>query len=102
MKYIKGSDISKYIGDERYAIYDLRSKDDYIKGHICTSKNVSIPEEIITDKNEKIKIIYCEHGGNSYKTAQIIKKETGKDVIVLYGGIASFNGRLCKGEGRKY
>ena len=81
-------DIERLQLEKRAVVVDIRTKNEYRKGHWKGA--VNYPEEEITDytnvlgKNRMI-FLYCEHGGSSMQLARILGKK-GYQVGTVVGG----------------
>ena len=74
-------------------IIDIRSRNDYDKGHIYNSINIEMNELLLNhekylNKNETY-FIYCSFGSKSKKTCELLDT-FGYDVINVLGGYDSF------------
>lgn len=77
-------------------VVDVRSKDEYDKGHI--EQSVSLPVESMADNLKKLNkhrgkplIIICKNGARASKAASILKKNEFSDLYVLDGGVTSWS-----------
>ena len=94
---IRTKDILKYIQRPNTIIIDLRSTQNYNKGHIPSA--VNIPYEYLHENyhiicNYEVIIFYCERGNISLLAARDVGKQGFQQVKSLYGGINSYTGRL--------
>lgn len=85
----------------RIIIVDVRSPEEFRKGHIPGALNIPIetPQlitDMISDKTEII-FVYCLSGGRSQKACEIFA-EMGYGNITDIGGILFWPGSLEKGE----
>lgn len=79
-------------------LVDVRSRDNFAKGHIPMAINV--PLELIQEghyslQRGKVLIVYCENGGSSTRAARILS-EKGFKVINTIGGLHEYKGAITK------
>ena len=83
------------IQDSDYILVDVRTVEEYESGHIQDAVNFdfyseSFQNDILTlDKSSSI-ILYCRTQNRSTKTANYLKENGYKEIIVLAGGITSW------------
>ena len=83
------------IQDSDYTLIDVRTQDEFDLGHIHNAINLdfyseTFQKEILSlPKNEKI-ILYCRTNNRSTKTANILKENGYRDIIVIRGGITEW------------
>ena len=83
------------IQDSDYILVDVRTIEEYESGHIQDAVNSdfyseSFDNDILTlDKSSSI-ILYCRTQNRSTKTANYLKENGYKEIIVLAGGITSW------------
>ena len=92
---IKARDVINYIGRPNVLIIDLRSHEDYMKGHIPSA--INIPYENLENERHKIKrnallILYCDRGHISLMAARDLMKY-GYQIKNMHGGFQAFYGR---------
>ena len=81
--------------DSDYTLIDVRTQDEFDLGHIDSAINLdfysdSFQNKILSlPKNEKI-ILYCRTNNRSTKTANILKENGYRDIIVIRGGITEW------------
>lgn len=95
---IPAKNMNSYIGKDNIIIIDLRSKNEYINGHIPTAINVPYEEFLqrkIDLKTNNVIILYCERGNLSLLASRQLSNQ-GYRVISIYGGIHAYRGELCK------
>lgn len=85
-------EIGNFVNRMGYLIIDLRSQRDYKEFHIETA--VNIPYESIANgevelPNNKILVLYCQHGGVSIVAAKRLMKK-GYRVINTIGGMSAY------------
>ena len=85
MDSINIEDLKKYTN---YKLIDIRSKGDYMKGHLPGALNIEF-EDILAFPNKYLSknltyVIYCDEGKSSLRLVQVLKKNY--DVISLNGG----------------
>mgnify|MGYP003881578823 CR=1 FL=1 len=96
---IRANDVINYIGHPDVLIIDLRNKEDYLKGHIPSAVNIpyeNLKDEIISLKQKRLLILYCDRGNISLMAARDLAKY-GCRVKSMYGGIRAYYGRLETG-----
>ena len=99
-KTISPEQVGKYAEWNVVVIVDLRTNEEYQKGHI--PKAVNIPYEWISEDRlclckNKVYLFYCERGNLSLQTARHLS-EQGYQVINIYGGIKNYKGELSIDE----
>jgi len=78
-----------------YILVDLRTAELYVSGHIQDAVNFDFYSEsfqndiLILEKSSSI-ILYCRTQNRSTKTANYLKENGYKEIIVLAGGITSW------------
>ena len=83
------------IQDTDFILVDVRTTEEYESGHIQDAINFdfyseSFQNDILTlDKSSSI-ILYCRTQNRSTKTANYLKENGYKEIIVLAGGITSW------------
>ena len=83
------------IQDTDFILVDVRTTEEYESGHIQDAVNFdfyseSFQNDILTlDKSSSI-ILYCRTQNRSTKTANYLKENGYKEIIVLAGGITSW------------
>ena len=83
------------IQDTNYILVDVRTAEEFESGHIQDAVNFdfyseSFQNDILTlDKSSSI-ILYCRTQNRSTKTANYLKENGYKEIIVLAGGITSW------------
>ena len=105
--FISGKDLFMYMGEKRTLILDIRNNELYQEGHICGAVNCyyndnydefcQLVEEYINSGKYDNIIIYCEHGGTSYSVADFFSEHENIRILLLYGGIKAYRGKLCRG-----
>lgn len=91
MDSINIEDLKKYTN---YKLIDIRTKEDYMKGHLPGALNIEL-EDILAFPNKYLSknltyVIYCDEGKSSLRLVQVLKKNY--DVISLNGGYLNFMG----------
>ena len=79
---------------ENIQLIDVRTPDEFRKGHIKNAKNVPLNEigQFSPIKDEKIYII-CQSGARSKLAAKKLKKR-GFDVVNVQGGMHAWRGKI--------
>ena len=93
MDSIDIDDLKKYTN---YKLIDIRSKEDYMNGHIPGSINIEL-NDILAFPNKYLSknityIIYCDEGKSSMRLVQVLEKNY--DVISLNGGYDLYERRI--------
>ena len=104
---ISGKDLFMYMNSEDNMIIDIREKRKYIEGHIMGAINLFYDDNddtyiyrvrlLIEKKKINNIVMYCEHGGTSYKVADLLEDVDGVRLLLLYGGIDAYKGDLERG-----
>ena len=83
------------IQDSDYTLIDVRTQDEFDLGHIDSAINLDFYSETFQNdilslpKNETI-VLYCRTNNRSSKTANILKENGFKEILVLEGGITEW------------
>ncbi len=91
---ISESDFNE-LQDSDYTLIDVRTQDEFDLGHIDNAINLDFYSEtfqkeiLYLPKNEKI-VLYCRTNNRSTKTANILKENGYRDIIVIRGGITEW------------
>src|SRR5574344_1907164 len=99
---VKPKELKELIEDENIEIVDVRTKEEYSKGHLPKAISIPIEElennvEEITNKlsHEKLHIVYCYcQFCNFARTAAIILAHHNYKVAVLKGGYKGWHKKL--------
>ena len=81
--------------DSDYTLIDVRTQDEFDLGHIDSAINLDFYLETFQNdilslpKNETI-VLYCRTNNRSSKTANILKENGFKEILVLEGGITEW------------
>jgi rhodanese-related sulfurtransferase len=77
-------------------VVDVRSKDEFEKGHI--EQSISLPADSLQDNLKKLNkyrgkplIIICQNGARANKAIGILKKNEFADLYLLDGGVTAWN-----------
>lgn len=86
-----------YVGRSDALIIDLRSREDFRRGHVKGAVNIPYIEveeqrNPVDFSREKILILYCSRGGASMKLAKQLAKRGYKTRSVI-GGFNAYRGR---------
>jgi thiosulfate sulfurtransferase len=85
--------LDQYYKNPNYVIIDLRSPEEYAKGHLKGA--INIPYENLTEYGEfpqnKTLILYCERGNTSLFTARELMKK-GYQTKSVVGGFRAYRG----------
>jgi len=98
---ITGSQFQKMINNNGILILDVRSSEEYKKGHIPNAKN--LPVDTLSSKLSTLNsykdseiVVYCASGGRSARACDILSKNGFNKVYNLSGGVSSYKGKLAK------
>ena len=81
--------------DSDYTLIDVRTQDEFDLGHIDSAINLDFYSESFQNdilslpKNETI-VLYCRTNNRSTKTANILKENGYKEILVIRGGITEW------------
>ena len=95
------SEVAKsYLKDDNYRFLDVRTKSEFLSGHIENSIHIPLQElptrlDEIEQLKQKDIIVYCRSGARSGKATNILIKNNFK-VQNLSGGILDWEGKLVK------
>lgn len=101
LKLIRSKNINQGIEEfksvQGAVLLDVRTKQEYIEGHIPGSRNIPLQrivniDSTITDKDTPL-YVYCYSGSRSNQAAELLKK-LGYTNVTNIGGIASYSGKL--------
>ncbi len=79
-------------------IVDVRTKEEFLKGHIPMAVNVPLSDIQNGTHNlpkTKVLLLYCQYGGGSALASRILT-QSGYKVINTVGGISQYKGALSK------
>ncbi|WP_457590332.1 rhodanese-like domain-containing protein [Geoglobus sp.] len=84
--------VEEHRGDENFVVLDVRSHDDFVKGHIEGAINVDVfdkefPEKVKELGINKTYLVYCKTGFRSRIAAKMMVELGIKDVYNMVGGI---------------
>lgn len=94
--------IQEYQKNEEALLIDVRSKAEYLNGHIEEAILLPLDEidqnaaQVLNDKNQVI-FVYCRSGNRSQQAAQKLV-DLGYTHIIEIGGIIDYDGEIVKGE----
>lgn len=93
---ISPEQVGKYLEWNVVVLVDLRTEEEYKKGHI--PKAVNIPYDWIVENKicfckNKVYLFYCERGNLSLQIAWHLS-EQGYQVMNMYGGIKNYKGEI--------
>lgn len=83
-----------YNSDE-VQLVDVRTKEEFVGGHIGKAQNVCVTDEDFKQKaaklnKEKPVYVYCKGGGRSARAAEILKEMGFKEIYDMQGGIVNW------------
>lgn len=87
METISAKELEHYARDGGFLIIDLRSKEEYIRGHVPGAVNVPqgrFRRELYGRENKPV-ILYCERGGLSMSVARELEKRGYRTKSVVGG-----------------
>ena len=102
---IRPEDIFRYRGNGKGVLIDVRTKEEFLSGHIPEA--VNIPYEEIQNRIEEIRqltysrmsgrsaflILYCDRGNTSLRASRDLSR-LGFSVKNVYGGLSGYHGPL--------
>lgn len=91
METIAAKELDQYVQKRGTLIVDLRSREEYVRGHIRGAINVPDGEfgtELLEHQNDTI-VLYCTRGALSMAVARELD-ELGFDVKSVVGGIKAY------------
>jgi rhodanese-related sulfurtransferase len=86
-------------GDDIF-VYDVRTPEEYITGHIPGSINIphgEIAEKLPFWKKSDVIVVYCASGGRSYMAYEALTNK-GFKYVTDFGGIGNWQGDLVEGS----
>ena len=92
MNTIVPKDAEKIIGEGGVVVLDVRSPEEYAKGHIAGARNMNINDARFADnlrtldRNKKY-VVYCLAGGRGGRAVSLMMELGFKDAKNLMGGI---------------
>lgn len=91
-------ELDNYVKQKGTLLVDLRSSEDYMAGHLSGAVNIPFERfyqrtDLLSNGSFETVIFYCERGNLSLRMARYFS-ERGYHALSLYGGIASYHGRL--------
>ncbi|MCD8337604.1 MAG: rhodanese-like domain-containing protein [Lachnospiraceae bacterium] len=93
MDTIPAKELDWYVGRPGYLIVDLRSGEEFARGHIRGA--VSVPEGTMDflreERKREVLILYCDRGSRSMSVARDLEKEGWRTKTVV-GGIKAYRG----------
>jgi len=90
-KKIDCDQLTKLINQSKTLLLDLRSKDEFIAGHIVSAKNINLDQiDTIKIKDNDTLIAYSKTEADALKAATKLAKSGAKNVFYLEGGIQSW------------
>lgn len=101
LKFIRSKNINQGIEEfksvQGAVLLDVRTKQEYIEGHIPGSRNIPLQrivniDSTIIDKDTPL-YVYCYSGSRSNQAADLLKK-LGYTNVTNIGGIASYSGKI--------
>lgn len=95
---IRVKDLDMYIRREDIQVIDVRTMDEFNKGHL--KKASCVPYEVLSEDINKLDkskyiLLYCDRGNVSLRAARELSQK-GYNVINVCGGIQNYSGLLEK------
>lgn len=94
--HVNAKEAAAVIKTGKVKIIDVRTANEFAKGHIDGAKNIDILEEktfepdlAALDKNQPV-LVHCESGGRSTRSLKVFEKLGFKDVTHLDGGFRAW------------
>lgn len=90
--------------EENGVIVDVRSRQEFSRGHIPMAINVpleKIEQGIMNLPKNRTYIVYCENGGASMMAAKLMTQK-GYRIINTVGGLAQYPKELTREHGTSY
>lgn len=89
------SDATRLMNKENAVVIDVRTNDEWAKGHIAGARHIPMPtlqEKIaeLTKLKKRPMIICCASGNRATAAATVLRKAGFENVFVLAGGITSW------------
>ena len=81
-------------------LYDVRTKEEYISGHIPGAVNIPhdvIADEIQIEQKDAVIVVYCRSGNRSGQ-AKTALEGLGYTNVIDFGGIGNWQGDLATGD----
>ena len=92
-KKIDCDQLTKVMNQSKTILIDLRTKDEFISGHIVSAKNINLEEiDTVQIKDDATIITYGKSEADALKAAKKLATSGAKNVFYLEGGIQSW---LC-------
>jgi rhodanese-related sulfurtransferase len=84
--------LKNHKGDEDMVLLDIRTKEEYDKGHLYNAilldyTQTNFPQEIEKSDREKRYIIYCSNGKKSMNTIELMKELRFDKAHAIIGGL---------------
>lgn len=101
LKFIRSKNINQGIEEfksvQDAVLLDVRTKQEYIEGHIPESRNIPLQrivniDSTIIDKDTPL-YVYCYSGSRSSQAVELLKK-LGYTNVTNIGGISSYSGKI--------
>lgn len=98
--------IEKHRGDDRFAIIDVRTAEEFEEGHIAGAKNIDYYKNIFRESITKLNptytyLVYCRSGNRSSSALKIMKELGFLNVWNLKGGIKGWQEKSLPVETKK-
>ena len=90
-KKIDCDQLTKVMNQSKTILIDLRTKDEFISGHIVSAKNINLEEiDTVQIKDDATIITYGKSEADALKAAKKLATSGAKNVFYLEGGIQSW------------
>ena len=95
---VSTSDLEYLLSAEKITLLDVRSSQEYRRGHIRQARNLPL-DQIGTYHGPKGEAVYviCQSGMRSKRASQQLRK-MGYDAINVKGGMAAYQGKTIGGK----
>jgi len=93
---IPAKDIMNYIGKSDTVLIDLRTPDEYARGHIPTAINLPYEDEddtIMPYPTSYKLVLICSRGNASLQYGRYLS-ERGYEIVNICGGIRAYKGKI--------
>lgn len=89
------TEVTRLINHENAQVLDLRSAEDFAKGHIInavnfTAANLQEHEKALEKYKDKTVILYCNQGQDSTRVARTLKAKGFEKIYCLKGGLIAW------------
>ncbi|MGT2910782.1 rhodanese-like domain-containing protein [Streptococcus cameli] len=98
LKSIDINDLDRVLQDPKSVVLDVRTKEEYQRGHIKGVRNVPL-DQIAQFQGVKDQVHYllCQSGVRSKRAARVLQKK-GCQVVNIKGGMSAYTGKVTGGK----